>query len=66
MTQSLCRTLDRFQDGGAQTLSVQNLCSHMREDLRQTETDTDTDLATRVFVTQLGGGQLLDIYLPRL
>lgn len=57
MTQALCRTLDRT--GDAPVLSVQRLCSLMREDLRETE------LATRVFVTQLGGGQLMDIYLAR-
>jgi hypothetical protein len=55
MTQSLCRTLDRT--GDRSDLSVQRLCSLMREDLRGTE------LATRVFVTQLGGGQLLDVFL---
>lgn len=58
MTQSLCRTLDRM--GDVPVLSVQRLCSLMREDLRGTE------LASRVFVTQLGGGQLLDIYLARI
>jgi hypothetical protein len=58
MTQSLCRTLDRM--GDVPVLSVQRLCSLMREDLRGTQ------LAGRVFVSQLGGGQLLDIYLPRL
>jgi hypothetical protein len=58
LTQSLCRTLERT--GGGPVLSVQRLCSLMREDLRGTE------LASRVFVSQLGGGQLLDIYLPRL
>ncbi|GAB1316767.1 hypothetical protein MFIFM68171_06977 [Madurella fahalii] len=58
MTQSLCRTLDRM--GDVPVLSVQRLCSLMREDLR------GTDLASRVFVTQLGGGQLLDIYLARI
>ena len=58
MTQSLCRTLDGM--GDVPVLSVQRLCSLMREDLRGTQ------LAARVFVSQLGGGQLLDIYLPRL
>lgn len=58
MTQSLCRTLERISD--VPVLSVQRLCSLMREDLR------GTDLASRVFVSQLGGGQLLDIYLPRI
>jgi hypothetical protein len=56
MTRSLCRTLDGMGDVVA--LSVQRLCSLMREDLRGTE------LASRVSVSQLGGGQLLDIYLP--
>jgi hypothetical protein len=58
MTRSLCRTLDRM--GEAPVLSVQKLCSLMREDLRE------TGLAPRVFVSQLGGGRLVDIYLPRL
>lgn len=58
MTQSLCRTLERM--GDVPVLSVQRLCSLMREDLR------GTGLASRVFVSQLGGGQLLDIYLPRI
>ncbi|KAK4158238.1 hypothetical protein C8A00DRAFT_10935 [Chaetomidium leptoderma] len=58
VTQSLCRTLDRMAE--VPVLSVQNLCSLMREDLRETW------LAPRVFVSQLGGGQLLDIYLPAL
>lgn len=58
MTRSLCRTLERM--GDAPLLSVQRLCSLMREDLR------GTGLASRVFVSQLGGGQLLDIYLPRI
>ncbi|KAL1842118.1 hypothetical protein VTJ49DRAFT_5997 [Mycothermus thermophilus] len=58
VTQSLCRTLDRIVD--VPVLSVHRLCSLMREDLR------GTDLASRVFVSQLGGGQLLDIYLPWL
>jgi hypothetical protein len=58
MTQALCQTLRREGDGPV--LSVQRMCSLMREDLRGTE------LASRVFVSQLGGGQLLDIYLPRL
>jgi hypothetical protein len=58
MTRSLRRTLDRM--GDVPVLSVQRLCSLMREDLRA------TGLASRVFVSQLGGGQLLDVYLPRL
>lgn len=58
MTQSLCRALDGM--GDVPGLSVHRLCSLMREDLR------DTQLASVVFVSQLGGGQLLDIYLPRL
>ncbi|KAL2145691.1 hypothetical protein VTI28DRAFT_6566 [Corynascus sepedonium] len=58
MTQSLCRVLDRT--GDMPLLTVQKVCSLIREDLR------DTQLAPRVFVSQLGGGQLLDIYLPRL
>ena len=58
MTRSLCRTLDMM--GDLPVLSVQKLCSLMREDLR------GTGLSSRVFVSQLGGGRLLDIYLPRL
>lgn len=58
MTRSLCRTLDRMD--GMPVLSVQRLCSLMREDLR------GAGLASGVSVSQLGGGQLLDIYLPRL
>jgi hypothetical protein len=58
MTQSLCRTLDGM--GDAPVLSIHRLCSLMREDLRGTQ------LASMVFVSQLGGGRLLDIYLPRL
>ncbi len=58
MTRSLCRTLARMDD--MPVLSVQKLCSLMREDLR------GTGLSSRVFVSQLGGGRLLDIYLPRL
>ena len=58
MTRSLRRTLDRM--GDVPVLSVQKLCSLMREDLQ------GTGLSSRVFVSQLGGGRLLDIYLPRL
>ncbi|KAK3293826.1 uncharacterized protein B0H64DRAFT_398776 [Chaetomium fimeti] len=58
MTQSLCRALDGM--GDVPVLSVHRLCSLMREDLRGSQ------LASRVFVSQLGGGRLLDIYLPRL
>lgn len=58
MTQSLCRVLDEMSD--VPLLSVHRLCSLMREDLRGTR------LASRVFVSQLGGGRLLDIDLPRL
>ena len=57
MTEALCRTLDR---GSNPIVSVQSLCSQMREGLRGRDLDPST-----VFVTQLGGGQLLDIYLPR-
>ena len=61
MTRSLCRTLERMGDAPLlSVLSVQRLCSIMKEDLR------GTGLASRVFVSQLGGGQLLDIYLPRI
>ncbi|KAH6855574.1 hypothetical protein B0I37DRAFT_365194 [Chaetomium sp. MPI-CAGE-AT-0009] len=58
MTQSLCRVLDGMSE--LQVLSVHRLCSLMREELRGSQ------LASRVFVSQLGGGRLLDIDLPRL
>jgi len=65
MTQSLCRALDRFHNT---QVSVQSLCSYMKEDLRTQERTASgvdrTVLASRVFMTQLGGGRLLDIYLP--
>ncbi|KAK4119428.1 hypothetical protein N657DRAFT_260030 [Parathielavia appendiculata] len=60
MTQALCRTLEQTWDGDVPVLSVQWLCSLMKWGLR------GTALASRVFVSQLGGGQLLDIHLPRL
>ncbi|KAK3353711.1 hypothetical protein B0T25DRAFT_220173 [Lasiosphaeria hispida] len=59
MTTALCRILDRRGDEEIELISVQSLCSRMREDLRGREID-----ASQVFVTQLGGGQLMDIYLP--
>lgn len=63
MTKALCRTLDRSpQWPGAGMLSVQGLCSQMKENLRESGEVED---ASRVFVTQMSGGQLLDIYLPR-
>lgn len=58
MTKSLCVALDGMSD--VPVLSVHKLCSLMREELRGTQ------LASRVFVSQLGGGRLLDIHLPRL
>ncbi|KAK1827661.1 hypothetical protein QBC39DRAFT_419420 [Podospora conica] len=64
MTKALCRTLDKTpQWPGAGMLSVQGLCSQMKEDLRDSGEVED---ASRVFVTQMSGGQLLDIYLPLL
>ncbi|KAK5658199.1 hypothetical protein OQA88_2173 [Cercophora sp. LCS_1] len=51
----MCRALD-----GVGMLSVQGLCSRMREELRGEVVEESS-----VFVTQLGGGQLMDIYLPR-
>ncbi|KAK0744226.1 hypothetical protein B0T18DRAFT_200181 [Schizothecium vesticola] len=64
MTKALCRTLDRSPQWlGAGMLSVQGLCSQMKEDLRESGEAED---ASRVFVTQMSGGQLLDIYLPLL
>ncbi|KAK3996197.1 hypothetical protein QBC44DRAFT_318389 [Cladorrhinum sp. PSN332] len=77
MTRSLCKILDQDDDytmyerkGSEErqappppVLSVQKLCSLIREDLRRQQQES---LASRVFVTQLGGGQLLDIFLPKL
>ena len=63
MTKALCRTLDKPQWRGAGMLSVQGLCSQMKEDLKECGEVED---AGRVFVTQMSGGQLLDIYLPLL
>lgn len=60
MTRALCRVLDRTGD-----VSVQRLCSLMREDLRG-RGGLDEIVAAGVFVSQLGGGQLLDIQLPVL
>lgn len=51
----MCRALD-----GEGMISVQGLCSRMREELRGEVVEESS-----VFVTQLGGGQLMDIYLPR-
>ncbi|KAK4445510.1 hypothetical protein QBC34DRAFT_358316 [Podospora aff. communis PSN243] len=62
MTRSLCRALDNAdgERGSEEGMtSVQGLCSAMRQDLRGEGMDAGT-----VFVTQLGGGQLMDIYLP--
>ncbi|KAK0714768.1 hypothetical protein B0H67DRAFT_490026 [Lasiosphaeris hirsuta] len=59
MTTALCRILDRRRDEETELISVQSLCSRMRDDLRGRKID-----ASQVFVTQLGGGQLMDIYLP--
>ncbi|CAP67430.1 uncharacterized protein PODANS_1_24330, partial [Podospora anserina S mat+] len=86
MTKALCRILDRDRNrvktevGMNEILSVQRLCSLVREDIRQTSTlpstigseqreairEVERGLAGRVFVTQLGGGQIQDIYLPCL
>ncbi|KAM7195516.1 hypothetical protein V8F33_006686 [Rhypophila sp. PSN 637] len=63
MTTSLCKILDnKFAD---RQVSVQNLCSNIKEDLRLGGTEDKVNLASKVFVTQLGGGQLGDICLPR-
>ncbi|KAK4210202.1 hypothetical protein QBC37DRAFT_37553 [Rhypophila decipiens] len=63
MTTALCRILDNtFAD---RQVSVQNLCSSIKEDLRLGGTEDKMSLAFKVFVTQLGGGQLGDICLPR-
>lgn len=77
MTKSLCRALDgdvagleegegrglgESGDGmGTRMVSVQGLCGAMKGYLRREGIEGST-----VFVTQLGGGQLMDIYLPRL
>ncbi|KAK3946839.1 hypothetical protein QBC32DRAFT_116761 [Pseudoneurospora amorphoporcata] len=62
MTQALCRILDSAHVRGDGKVSVQRLCSFMKEELRQ----DGTGLEQRVFVTQLGGRHLLDIELPVL
>lgn len=62
MTQALCRVLDSTYARGDGKVSVQRLCSFMKEELRQDRTGLDQ----RVFVTQLGGRHLLDIELPVL
>ncbi|AEO60510.1 hypothetical protein MYCTH_2309749 [Thermothelomyces thermophilus ATCC 42464] len=46
--------------GDVQTSSVHRVCSLIKEDLQTTQ------LVSTVFSSQLGGGHLLDIYLPRL
>ncbi|KAK0712301.1 hypothetical protein B0T21DRAFT_76380 [Apiosordaria backusii] len=86
MTKSLCKILHEDRNrvkaelGIKEILSVQRLCSLVREDIRQTSSLSSTigsdqreaareierGLAGRVFVTQLGGGQIQDIYLPCL
>ncbi|KAK4232417.1 hypothetical protein QBC38DRAFT_96785 [Podospora fimiseda] len=60
---SMARSLCSILGGGEEILTVQRICSLIREDLRRQQMDSK---ASKVFVTQLGGGQLLDIYLPRL
>jgi len=57
MTRAMCAVLEG--DGRKGEVCVQGLCSRMKEWLR------DDEDPSAVFVTQLGGGQLLDIYLPR-
>ncbi|KAK4163159.1 hypothetical protein QBC43DRAFT_320076 [Cladorrhinum sp. PSN259] len=82
LTRSLCNILSFFsqndfqpkeeeQEENREVLSLQRLCSLIRQDIRshsQLENNNNSSeaLASRVFVTQLGGGQLLDIYLPIL
>ncbi|KAM7195743.1 hypothetical protein V8F20_007313 [Naviculisporaceae sp. PSN 640] len=64
MTSSLCRILNgRFSE---RQVSVQNLCSSIKEDLRLAGSghSQQGNLSSKVFVTQLGGGQLGDICLP--
>lgn len=60
MTRAMCSVLE----GEGRDVCVQGLCSRMKEWLREGEGEGERDAST-VFVTQLGGGQLLDIYLPR-
>lgn len=62
MTQALCRILDSPYARGDGKISVQRLCSFMKDELRQ----VGAGLEQRVFVTQLGGRHLLDIELPVL
>lgn len=62
MTQALCRILDSSYVRGDGKVSVQRLCSFMKEELRQ----DGTGLEQSLFVTQLGGRHLLDIELPVL
>lgn len=73
VTKALCRALDGAEEGrrggqeggkgmeeeGRGMASVQSLCSEMKESLRRERMDPGT-----VFVKQLGGGQLMDIWLP--
>ncbi|KAK4180892.1 hypothetical protein QBC36DRAFT_306913 [Triangularia setosa] len=86
MTESLCEILESDRNRvetemrTKEILSVQRLCSLIREDIRQTSSmswmirsdqkevarQVERGLAGRVFVTQLGGGQIQDIYLPCL
>ncbi|KAK4202795.1 hypothetical protein QBC40DRAFT_168485 [Triangularia verruculosa] len=87
VTKSLCKILDMDRDRVKaegdlmhEILSVQRLCSLVREDICQTSTlsspigseqreaerEAERRLAGRVFVSQLGGGQIQDIYLPCL
>ncbi|KAK3491597.1 hypothetical protein B0T13DRAFT_56443 [Neurospora crassa] len=62
MTQTLCRILDSAYARGDGKISVQRLCSCMKNELRQNGTELDQ----MVFVTQLGGRHLMDIELPVL
>lgn len=62
MTQALCSILDSTYVRGDGKISVQRLCSFMKEELRQDRSGIEQS----VFVTQLGGKHLLDIELPVL
>lgn len=65
MTPSLCRVLNGIF--AERQVSVQNLCSNIKEDLRARSLGSEEGkgyLSSKVFVTQLGGGQLGDICLP--
>ncbi|KAK3324794.1 hypothetical protein B0T19DRAFT_429453 [Cercophora scortea] len=66
MTQALCTVLDRdaasgpdHADGDSEAVTVQRVCSHIKGEM-------GGEKSKGVFVTQLGGGQIMDVYLPIL